>query len=144
VVIAEAQELLKLSPDKPVLQYYSFCALTALGEYEQATALFRVIVGRTPTSRGEFRDWSMKYVFDTLEARRSWRPADRTPVGAAFLPMLEADETYRELSPKAKRVITDGSPRIGRRMERSWPSAWGCMATMVWRSSIPPQRKLNC
>ena len=50
----------------------------------------------------------MKYVFDTLEAGRSWHPPDREPVGAAFLPMVEAEETYHSLSAKAKRVITDG------------------------------------
>jgi Tol biopolymer transport system component len=107
-VLAEAQECLKLSPDKPVFQYYSFCALTALGEYEKATALFRVIVGHTPTSRNEFQDWSMKYVFDILEAGRSWHPPDREPVGAAFLSMLEADETWHQLSTKAKSVIAGG------------------------------------
>ncbi len=48
----------------------------------------------------------MKYVFDTLEAGRSWHPPDREPAGAAFLPMVEAEETYRDLSAKAHRVIT--------------------------------------
>ena len=106
--ITEAQERLKLWPDKPVFQYHTFCALTALGDYERATALFRVIVGHTPTSRSEFQDWSMKYVFDTLEAGRSWHPVDREPAGAAFLPMVEAQETYRDLSAKARPIVTNG------------------------------------
>jgi serine/threonine protein kinase/Tol biopolymer transport system component len=89
-------------------QYHVFCALTALGEYEKASAQFRQIVRSAPTSRNEFQHWSMKYVFDTLEAGRSWHPPDREPVGAAFLPMLEAEETYHDLSAKAKRVTTDG------------------------------------
>jgi serine/threonine protein kinase len=107
-VIACAQEGVKLAPDKPVFQYHIFCALTALGEYEKATALFRVIAGRTPTSRNEFQDWSMKYVFDTLETGRSWHPVGREPAGAAFLPMVEAEETSHHLSGKAKRVVPDG------------------------------------
>ena len=49
-----------------------------------------------PTARNEFWVWATKYVFDTLEAGRSWHPADREPAGAAFLPMMEAEETYRE------------------------------------------------
>jgi serine/threonine protein kinase/Tol biopolymer transport system component len=105
-VIAEAQEYLKLSPEKSVFQYYSFCALTALGDYEEASALFRQVA--RSGSRNAFQNWCMKYVFDTLEAGRSWHPGDKKPAGAAFLPMLEADETYHQLSTKARRLITDG------------------------------------
>ncbi len=107
-VIAEAQECLKSSPDKPVFQYHLFCALTALGDYEKAEAVFRQIVRPGLESRFRFEDWRAKYVFDTLAAGRSWHPPGREPAGAAFLPMVEAEETYRQLSAKAKRVITDG------------------------------------
>jgi tetratricopeptide (TPR) repeat protein len=107
-VIAEAQECLKLAPDKPVSQYHIFCALTALGDYDKATALYRQIVSPGYDARSKLQDWCMKYVFDTLEAGRSWHPADREPVGPAFLPMIEAEETYRDLSAKGHRVITDG------------------------------------
>ncbi|MBP7049779.1 MAG: protein kinase [Phycisphaerae bacterium] len=106
-VIAVAQEGLRSFPDTPVFQYYIFSALTALGEYAKADTLFRRIVERTPTSRSEFRDWCDKYVFDTLEAGRFWHPADREPAGAAFLPMVEAEENYRQLSTKACCVIKD-------------------------------------
>ncbi|MCL5279168.1 MAG: protein kinase, partial [Planctomycetes bacterium] len=95
-------------PDRPVFQYHLFCALTALGEYEKADAVFRQIVGRTPTARNEFWFWATKYVFDTLEAGRSWHPPDHEPVGAAFLPMIEAEKTYHELSAKSHRVVTNG------------------------------------
>ena len=116
-VMSDGQECFKLWPDRPVFQYYTFVALTALGDYEKADAVFREIVGRTPTSRNEFRDWCDKYVFDTLEAGRSWHPADlraqasRAPardLGAAFLPMVEAQETYRGLSVKAHRIFVGG------------------------------------
>ncbi|MBN2314080.1 MAG: protein kinase [Sedimentisphaerales bacterium] len=154
-LIADARECVKLSPNKPVFQYHIFSALTALGDDDKANTVFREIVGRTPTSRNDFRDWCAKYIFDTLEAGRSWHPADRKPAGAdvsraslrvagilpastegvppsnrgpealgtrgrdardtvaaAFLPMVEAEETYRELSSKARRLTTDGfSPR---------------------------------
>ena len=111
-LITEAQGYLKLSPDKPVFQYYIFCALAALGDYDKANTVFREIVGRTPTSRNEFQNWCTKYIFDTLEARRSWHPQTSKPSGAAFLPMVEAEETYRELSVKGHRLTTDGfSPR---------------------------------
>ncbi|MCX5644288.1 MAG: protein kinase [Phycisphaerae bacterium] len=89
-------------------QYHIFCALTALGDYEKAIALYRQIVSPGQEARSKFQDWCMKYVFDTLAAGRSWHPADREPAGPAFLPMVEAEETYRDLGAKGQRVIADG------------------------------------
>jgi len=184
-VITDAQECLKLSPDKSAsvagilpairgrdaldtkdfshLQYYIFSALTALGDNDEATALFRQIISPGHEARKQFQEWCMKYVFDTLETGRSWHPQNREPAsaavsraslsvagilpasvegvppsnqgpealgtrgrdardtsgrtwhpeehkpeGAAFLPMIEAEETYLELSSKARRLTTDG------------------------------------
>jgi serine/threonine protein kinase/Tol biopolymer transport system component len=107
-VIDEAQEYLKFSPDKPVFQYHIFCALTALGDYDKADILFRQIIASSYEARQKLQDWCMKYVFDTLETGRTWHPPDREPEGAAFLAMVEAEETYRGLSAKARRVTTDG------------------------------------
>jgi serine/threonine protein kinase/Tol biopolymer transport system component/tetratricopeptide (TPR) repeat protein len=107
-VIVDAQECAKLWPDKPAFQYHIFCALTGLGDYDKATALFRQIVSPGYDARSHFQDWCMKCVFDTLDAGRSWHPLDREPVGAAFLPMVEAEENYRDLAAKGRRLTTDG------------------------------------
>ncbi|MCL5279188.1 MAG: protein kinase [Planctomycetes bacterium] len=107
-VTANAQEALKLWPHRPVFQYHKFCALTLLGDYEKAEALFREIVGPGQESRQQFENWRAKYVFDTLAAGRSWHAPNREPAGAAFLPMVEVEETYGDLSAKAKRVVADG------------------------------------
>jgi Tol biopolymer transport system component len=107
-VIAEAQECFQVWQDKPVFQYYTFCGLTALGEYEAATTLFHQIISAGYVARSRFQDWCAKYVFDTLGGGRSWHPADREPVGAAFLPMVEAEEMYRGLAAKSRRVTADG------------------------------------
>ncbi|MHC4323503.1 MAG: protein kinase domain-containing protein [Planctomycetota bacterium] len=107
-VISDAEACLKLSPDKPDFQYYIFCARTALGDYDEATALFHQVISPGHKARKQFQEWCMKYVFDTLDAGRSWHPQDREPAGAAFLPMVEAEETYLELSSKARRLVTDG------------------------------------
>ena len=107
-VVADAREYLKLSPDYPVFQYHTFCALVGLGDYDKAAALFRQIISPDHEARRKFGDWCMKYVFDTLETGRSWHPADREPVGSAFLPMVEAQETYHNLSARAHRLTTDG------------------------------------
>ncbi len=91
------------------LQYHKFAALTALGEYDAATALFREIIAPGHEARRKFCDWCAKYVFDTLETGRSWHTSDRKPTGAAFLPMIEAEETYRSLRAKGgHRLTTDG------------------------------------
>ncbi len=89
-------------------QYHVFGALTALGDYEKASALFRQIISPGHEARKKFGEWCAKYVFDTLEAGRSWHPPDREPAGAAFLPMVESEETYRSLSAKGRRVTTAG------------------------------------
>ncbi|HCO94700.1 MAG TPA: hypothetical protein DIU00_12245, partial [Phycisphaerales bacterium] len=129
-LISEAEACQKLSPDKPAsvegvppsnrgqdardtqdfsnLQYHIFSALTAMGNYDQATTLFQQIINPGHEARKRFMDWCAKYIFDTLEAGRSWHPVDREPAGAAFLPMVEAEEIYNQLSTKAKRMITDG------------------------------------
>jgi len=104
-VIAEAAGVNDLSP---LRQYHVFCALTALGAYDEATTLYRQIIAPGYDARSRFQDWCMKYVFDTLEAGRSWHPADRAPIGPAFVSMVEAEETYRSLTAKGQRVIADG------------------------------------
>jgi serine/threonine protein kinase/Tol biopolymer transport system component len=106
-VIVAAQEALGLWPNSPILRYYIFCARTALGDYHEANAVFQEIVRSAPTARNEFWFWATKYVFDTLEAGRSWHPPGAEPAGAAFLPLVEAEETYRELSAKGHRLVTD-------------------------------------
>jgi serine/threonine protein kinase/Tol biopolymer transport system component/tetratricopeptide (TPR) repeat protein len=94
--------------DVSPLQYHLLCALTALGDYDKAAVLFRQIVSPGHEARQTFRDWCAKYVFDTLAAGRSWHPPERKPAGAAFLPMIEAEETYRSLSAKGRRLTGDG------------------------------------
>jgi serine/threonine protein kinase/Tol biopolymer transport system component len=107
-VLVAAQEALGRWPDRPIFQYHIFCARTALGDYNEANAVFQEIVRSGPGARNEFWFWATKYVFDTLEAGQSWHRGGPEPTGAAFLPLVEAEETYRELSAKGHRLVTDG------------------------------------
>jgi len=107
-VIADARQCLEVVADAVSLEFRVFCALIVLGNYEEASALFTRIVGSDPGSKHRFSDWSMKYVFDILDAGGSWHPPDIKPEGFAFLPMLEAEQTYRHLSMKARRLISNG------------------------------------
>jgi len=106
--IADANEGLKLSSDGTILQFRIFCALTALGNYEEASTLYRRIADSDHDSKRKFRDWSMKHVFDTLDSGLSWHQAETKPEGAPFLAMFEAEDTYLQLSAKARRLITNG------------------------------------
>jgi Tol biopolymer transport system component/tetratricopeptide (TPR) repeat protein len=106
-VVAEAPLVVE-TQNLASLQYHVFGALTALGEYDKGATLFRAIITSGHEARQQFRDWCAKYVFDTLAAGRFWHPPGDKPTGAAFLPMIEAEETYRSLSAKAHRVTTDG------------------------------------
>jgi Tol biopolymer transport system component/tetratricopeptide (TPR) repeat protein len=105
--LANARECLKTTPTATILHYHSFCALTALGRYQQASELYRSIAKSNPEARTRLRDWSMKYVFDQLEAGSVWHPSDSEPEGTPFLPMVIANETYSELSTKTHRLLTD-------------------------------------
>ncbi len=105
--IADAQACLQAAPDSKILHFHIFCGLTALGKYEEANAVFQRVADPHHVGLGGPRDWSMKYVFDALEAGRTWHPADSTPEEPAFVPMLEAEQTHRNLRAKARRLIAD-------------------------------------
>jgi len=107
--IAYGNRCLMEFPDETVLHFHVSCALTALGRYEDASALFERVAKPDPALRSRFRDWAMKYVFDTLEAGRSWHPPDSDPRGIASLAMIEAEKIYNHLSAHgAMRLISDG------------------------------------
>ena len=102
-VIAETREGLERVPDAGSLRFRIFCALTALGNYDEARSVFQRIGGVDPRL-----DWSKKYVFDCLAAGRGWYPSDSPPTGTVFQAMMDAQDAYRHLSSKARRLITDG------------------------------------
>jgi serine/threonine protein kinase/Tol biopolymer transport system component/Tfp pilus assembly protein PilF len=106
--ITDAREYLKLSADATILYFRIFCAQIALGNYDEASTLFKQITDTYPDSKRRFGAWSMKYIFDTLEAGQSWHPPDSKPEGVAFLAMLEAEGTYNQLKAKGERLIIDG------------------------------------
>jgi len=107
-VLAEAQADLKQAPNAPVLCSHVFCALTALGRYEQARAVMQRLTEIPDDTDDQVRLRSMKYVFDTLVAGGRWHPPESQPEGPAFFYMLEAQEMYRELAAKARPLLSDG------------------------------------
>ena len=107
-LIAEAQTYLQILPHAVRLEYLIFCALTALGEYDEAAAWFHKIVAPGHKATQAFREFCLEYIFDHMEAGRLWYAKTGKPAGAAFLPMIEAEETYRQLSDRAIRLPVEG------------------------------------
>jgi serine/threonine protein kinase/tetratricopeptide (TPR) repeat protein len=69
--IEDARECLEFSSDRTIFQFHIFCALTALGEFEEASTLFHQVADSALESKERFRDLSMRYVADMLAAGRS-------------------------------------------------------------------------
>jgi len=107
-VIASAEEGMILFPNEAKPYFHMFCARTALGDYQTAATCFHHVMRVIPAQAQWFKDWTMKYVFDRLDAGLSWHAPENKPGGVAFLPMLEAEQTYHHLSAKARRFITGG------------------------------------
>jgi len=107
-VIATAEEGLTLFPNEAKPYFHMFCARTALGDYQTAATHYHHVMRTLPAQTQWFKDWTMKYVFDRLEAEQPWHAPGSEPAGVAFMPTLEAEQTYHHLSAKARRFITGG------------------------------------
>jgi len=107
-LIADAEKYLDFRDEEAFFHFHVLCAHTALGQYEHAESAFRQIRALGAEAMELFVSWSMKYVFDTLGAGKSWHPGGDTPQDDAFFFMNEADEYYHEYAPRFRRVITNG------------------------------------
>jgi tetratricopeptide (TPR) repeat protein len=107
LALEETRRCLEMATNAIVLQSHIFCALTALGRYEEAIALYQRLIKSDTAAIAQFKNRSMKHVFEMLEAGLAWHPLDNQPEGPAFLSMLEAEEVFHRLSAKAHRLTTD-------------------------------------
>ena len=98
------------------LDFCAFYALTALGQYDRAEALYQQLaipaLRSSPQlkTKRSFRDWAIDHVFDDLEAGRSWHAPGRIPQGAAFGAMHEAEDSYHHLRARAEPLIKGFTP----------------------------------
>ncbi len=88
--------------------FHSFCALVALGRYDEAKVKYDTIIESGLMTKWYFDQSAAKYVSDTLDAGLSWHPPQHRPEGAAFLAMHESANVYRQLAKKARRVVPEG------------------------------------
>lgn len=105
--ITKLREMTERVIDKSPIPFYSFCANVGLGDYEKAEDILKSISASSINATSQFVDRSMKYVFDTLYAGLSWHAPDRKPDSKAFLPMMEAEERFQELTTKGAQFIVE-------------------------------------
>jgi tetratricopeptide (TPR) repeat protein len=106
--LLDAQECVRLKPDKKMYHFHSFCALIASGRYDEARIKYDTIIKSNLMTKENFDLSAAKYVSDTLDAGLSWHPPQRRPEGATFWAMHEANKIYEQLAKKARRVVPEG------------------------------------
>ena len=107
-VLSDARECVRLKPDEKVYHFHVFCALVALGQYEEAKVKYETIIESGLITKQNFDKSAAKYISDTLDAGLSWHPPQRRPEGAAFLAMSESAEVYEQLAKKGRRIVAEG------------------------------------
>ena len=106
--LLDTRKCVKLRPKEGIYHFHAFCALVALGRYDEAKVKYDTIIKSGLMTKWYFDQSAAKYVTDTLDAGLSWHPPQRRPEGAAFLAMHESADVYSQLSKKARRVVPEG------------------------------------
>ncbi len=106
--LSDARECVRLKPDEKMYHFHSFCALVALGYYDEAKVKYDTIIQSGLMTRRNLDMSAAKYVSDMLDAGLSWHPTERGPEGAAFLAMCESAEVYEQLAKRGRRVVAEG------------------------------------
>ncbi len=108
--LSDARKCTELQPEKGIYHFHAFCALVALGRYDEARLNCEEVFKSDSQAERQYRSWwSRKYVFETLNAGLSWYPAEpQPPRSGIFLAMYDADEEYRQVADKARLVVSDG------------------------------------
>jgi len=107
--LLDARQCVELQPEEKIYRFRSFCALVALGRFEEARSEYAAIIERDPEAKTQFNRWAAKEVFNLLGAGQELNLPEGSSREAAFWAMHEAANYYRELDAKAaKRVATRG------------------------------------
>jgi len=106
--LSDARRSIRINPGESMYHFHYFCALVALGRYDEARAKYDSIASAGVHSRLQFASVALRYVTDTLNAGLLWHPTGQRPEGAAFLMMHDATRMYEQLSKKARRVVAEG------------------------------------
>jgi tetratricopeptide (TPR) repeat protein len=75
--LSDANACIRLNPNEGMYHFQSFCALVALGQYDEAEVKYNTIIESDLMGQGHFYRLSAKYVAETLDAGLSWHPPVR-------------------------------------------------------------------
>ncbi|MCF7973505.1 MAG: protein kinase [Phycisphaerae bacterium] len=107
--LSDAVACVRLKPTVNLYQYHHFLSLVAVAQYDEAKSVYAGFSATHDFDKGEFSDRATRHVFDTLGANLAWHPPDSMPMGKEFLSLHKADEYYKHLSEKAKRLVVHGT-----------------------------------
>ncbi len=106
--LSDARKCAELKPKEGIYNFHTFCALVALGKYDDAIVEYERIIKSGLMEKWRFSETAAKYVSDMLDAGLSWYPSESKPQGVAFLAMHESAEICQQLAKKAKRMVSEG------------------------------------
>jgi serine/threonine protein kinase/tetratricopeptide (TPR) repeat protein len=106
--LADAEQCVSLEPTDNHYRFHVYCAQLALGRYDQAAQQYRNLMSQRRVSSIVFTDWAVAYVFDRLSKGLDWHGSAAALEARDFLPILEAEENYRQLAAQGKRIIAKG------------------------------------
>jgi serine/threonine protein kinase/Tol biopolymer transport system component len=111
--LSDARICVELRPDERTYQFDVFCALVALGRYDEAKDKYSVFVQprsaeNTGGYKDDFRRKVEKYVFNVLNDGRELNLPEYAALDPAFEPMREAAIYHRELTSHAERASASG------------------------------------
>jgi tetratricopeptide (TPR) repeat protein len=104
----DARACVDLDPSESVYHFDVFCALTALGRYDEARTEYDKIIA-SGIRKSRLSASAAKHVFDSLHAGRVWHPGESPPAGPGFRSMLEAADQYPQWTAIAQRAVSKGS-----------------------------------
>jgi serine/threonine protein kinase/tetratricopeptide (TPR) repeat protein len=109
--LSDARTCLRFNPEEGMYHFRYFCALVALGRYDEARATYDWVMESGLMNSQRFALRSSKHVSDMLDTGLSWRPRGPGPKGCqAFAEMQDWDELTRQLSKKARRLVEGFHP----------------------------------
>jgi len=106
--LSDARYCVKLSPNDISYRFEALGVLLALERYDEAKAEYDKIMKSGNEIVEDLQSWAAKYAFNTLGADAPLHLSDPNIANAALGAMQEAAGYYRNLSVKAKRIVTRG------------------------------------
>ncbi len=111
--LLDAKRCLSLKPDDLQYKLHVFASLLALGQFEAARTEYQEIVRGNPKLAERFKSWVSRYVFDALNAGRTFKLPNDAASEVPFCSMQEAAEQYQVCADKATLLVPHAFAQAG-------------------------------